>query len=905
MRTVYLGTSPFAAAVLERLAASAHRPSLVVTRPDRPKGRGRSLQAPPVADAARALGLELIQPEDLHAPDVLARIAAEEPGALVVCAYGVLVKEPLLSDHEIVNVHPSLLPRWRGAAPLERAIMAGDAETGVSIMRLTAGLDSGPVCLAEATPIGPDDDYGTLAARLQELAGRLLVRALDERPPWVEQDAAGVTYAHKIEAADRALDPTRRPETAERTVRALRPHIGARIPLPDGSFLGVVAAAVDGPTLAPAGGRVRTDGERLLLDCRGGALELTEIRPPGGRPMAAGDWLRGRPDPALTDFWLDPTLPGLSVEELVGRARAEWAGAEEWAPGLAALGWRGTPEVLDALRGLADDPDPVARSVAAYVAGQLGAPLRSQPAASAALLEGMAAVEADPAVLAVVAEALGQLGAPWGLDVLLGLRGHPHAAVRDGVVDALAGRADPAAVAALVELSRDTEPAIRDWATFALGTLTDQDSPELRDALVARLDDGDAEARIEAVHGLALRADPRAVEPALALLADAERGATVWSRHALLEATILLGGAERRRTVRTAPAAARRRLARDDAGARPHARARALRGRLSATARARRAPERRRAPGPGREPQRGREPERAPEPRRAPERPGRGSAAAGAASPEPEGRPEPERGPQQRARDRRPGPDWRAPGCRRRARGWRAPGCRRRGAGFAGAGLSSARGRVGGGRVVVGAGAGFAGAGLSGRGRRVRRSRVVGRGRRVRGSRVVGRGRRVRGSRVVRSRRRVRGRGLRAVVAARGARIAAVVVAAIVVGVRHTAGVGRAVVVAARALRVVRVAVAGRVGRDRRERARVARVGAGRDLVGVGGAVAVAVDSLSERERIGAELDLQLVGDAVLVGVQLRLVGRGARVGRVRPGLHLDPVADAVAVRVDIESFAP
>ena len=540
MRTVYLGTSPFAAGVLERLAGSAHRPSLVVTRPDRPKGRGRTLQAPPVADTARGLGIALIQPEDLHAPEVLARIAAEAPGALVVCAYGVLVKEPLLSDHEIVNVHPSLLPRWRGAAPIERAIMAGDAETGVSIMRLTAGLDSGPVCLAGRTPIGPDDDFGTLAARLEALAGDLLVRALDERPPWVEQDEAGVTYAHKLEAADRALDPTRRPETAERTVRALRPHIGARIPLPDGSFLGVVASVVDGPTLAPAGGRVRTDGERLLLDCRGGALELTEVRPPGGRPMAARDWLRGRPDPALTDFWLDPELPGLTVGELIARARAEWAGAEEWAPGLAALGWRGTPEVLEALRPLAADPDPTARSVAAYVAGQLGAPLPAQPEASAALLETMAAAERDPAVLAVIAEALGRLGAPWGLDVLLALREHADPGVREGVADALAGRPDPAAVAALIELSRDAEPAIRDWATFALGTLSDEDSPALRDALVARLDDADPEARIEAVHGLALRGDARGVEAALALLAAAERGATVWSRHALEEATILL-----------------------------------------------------------------------------------------------------------------------------------------------------------------------------------------------------------------------------------------------------------------------------------------------------------------------------------------------------------------------------
>ncbi len=148
MRTVYLGTSPFAAAVLERLAATAHSPALVITRPDRPKGRGRALRSTAVADAARALGLELIAPEQLHAPEVLARIAAAEPEALVLCAFGVLVSEPLLSEYEIFNVHPSLLPRWRGAAPIERAIMAGDAETGVSIMRLTEGLDSGPGLLA-------------------------------------------------------------------------------------------------------------------------------------------------------------------------------------------------------------------------------------------------------------------------------------------------------------------------------------------------------------------------------------------------------------------------------------------------------------------------------------------------------------------------------------------------------------------------------------------------------------------------------------------------------------------------------------------------------------------------------------------------------------------------------------
>ena len=324
-------------------------------------------------------------------------------------------------------------------------------------------------------------------------------------------------------------------------MRALRPHIGARLPLPGGGYLGVGAAVPDGPTLAPAGGRVRTDGDRLLLDCRGGALELTEVQPPGGRPMPAQAWLRGRPDPALTDFWLDPRLPGRETGELVRLAVEEWDSGEEWAPYLSALGWRGTPEVLEALAPLADDPDPRARSVAAYVAGQLGTPVRTLPEASAALLGRMGETERDPRVLAAIAEALGHLGEPWGLDWLLRMRGHADARVRDGVVAALAGRSDPAAVDALIELSADADPAIRDWATFALGTLATQDSPALREALVARLADADADARIEAVYGLSLRGDTRAIEPALELLESGVEGGSFWTRHALQEAAIRLG----------------------------------------------------------------------------------------------------------------------------------------------------------------------------------------------------------------------------------------------------------------------------------------------------------------------------------------------------------------------------
>jgi len=286
-RTAFLGTSQFAAAVLARLADSPHRPQLVVTRPDRPAGRGRRLASPPVADAARELGLPLAQPESVNADDARAQIADAAPEVVVVCAFGALIREPLLSDFEMINVHPSLLPRWRGAAPVERAIMAGDAETGVAIMRVTAGLDSGPVYLMGREPIAPDDTYGTLAARLQVLAADLLLRVLDERPESVEQTEEGVTYADKIGPADRTLDPAATAVVNDRVVRALTPHIGARVALADGSLLGVLRAAVRDPDAA---GELRAEGQRLLL----GGLELLEVQPAGGRPMDAAAYLRGR-----------------------------------------------------------------------------------------------------------------------------------------------------------------------------------------------------------------------------------------------------------------------------------------------------------------------------------------------------------------------------------------------------------------------------------------------------------------------------------------------------------------------------------------------------------------------------------------------------------------------------------
>ncbi len=292
MRTVYIGTSAFAAAVLERLTASQHRPALAVSRPDRPRGRGRKLAPPPVAQAARSLGIDLFQPEDVNAPEALERIVAADPGAACVCAYGALIREPLLSAYPMLNVHPSLLPRWRGAAPIERAIMAGDDQTGVSIMRLVEGLDSGPVCLRQAEPIRADDDYGSLAARLERLGGELLVRALDEGRAFEDQDESGATYAEKVGPGDRLLDPARAAADLEHLVRALHPHIGARLELPGGELLGVRRARVAGGAVAE--GELLFHDGGLLLGCSAGALELIEVQPAGGRPMPAADYARGR-----------------------------------------------------------------------------------------------------------------------------------------------------------------------------------------------------------------------------------------------------------------------------------------------------------------------------------------------------------------------------------------------------------------------------------------------------------------------------------------------------------------------------------------------------------------------------------------------------------------------------------
>ena len=256
MRFGFAASAPFGAEVLERLAAR-HEIPFVLTKPDAPAGRGRGLRPAPAKLKAMQLGLPVVERLD-DLPD-------EE--TIVLVAYGSLIPRERLDRHLWLNVHPSLLPRWRGAAPVERALMAGDEETGVTLIKLVEGLDAGPIAAQEAFPIGPEDDAGAVYDRATGLSIELLERVLPG-PSFEPQPEAGVTYAEKIGTDDRALDLSR-PEEAVNRVRALSPHIGARAQL-EGRPVKVWRARIED-----------------------GAFVPLEVQPPGGRRMAYAEWLRG------------------------------------------------------------------------------------------------------------------------------------------------------------------------------------------------------------------------------------------------------------------------------------------------------------------------------------------------------------------------------------------------------------------------------------------------------------------------------------------------------------------------------------------------------------------------------------------------------------------------------------
>jgi methionyl-tRNA formyltransferase len=263
-RIAVAATAPFGADVLQRLA-SRHEVVTLLTRPDAPRGRGRKLAPPPAKVVAESLQIPVLQPPRLTS-DVC--IHSHHLDAVVVAAYGLLIPESLLAEPLWLNVHPSLLPRWRGAAPVERAIMAGDDETGVTIHETVKELDAGPIAAQRAFPIGPDDDAAVVFAHAADLAADLLDDVLAQ-PNFTPQPEEGATYAEKITAADRELDLSRPADEIHNRVRALSPHIGAR-------------ATVDGRRLTIWRTRV-VDGE----------LELLEVQPEGRRRMTYAEYLRG------------------------------------------------------------------------------------------------------------------------------------------------------------------------------------------------------------------------------------------------------------------------------------------------------------------------------------------------------------------------------------------------------------------------------------------------------------------------------------------------------------------------------------------------------------------------------------------------------------------------------------
>lgn len=263
-RIAVAATAPFGADVLERLAA--HREvAAVLTRPDAPAGRGRKLAPPPAKAVAERLGIPVLQPERLEPP-----LDLDAP-TVVVVAYGLLVPEPLLEERLWLNVHPSLLPRWRGAAPVERAIMAGDVETGVTVHRTVKELDAGPVAAQGSFLVEEDDDAGAVYEKAAALADELLASVLDDpAPAFTPQPEEGATYAGKIEPDDRILDLERPARELVDVVRALSPHIGAR-------------AELEGRSVTVWRARIGEDG----------SFEPLEVQPDGGRRMEYDAWLRG------------------------------------------------------------------------------------------------------------------------------------------------------------------------------------------------------------------------------------------------------------------------------------------------------------------------------------------------------------------------------------------------------------------------------------------------------------------------------------------------------------------------------------------------------------------------------------------------------------------------------------
>ena len=299
MRIIFMGTPDFAVPALTALVAAGHHVVCAYTQPPRPAGRGKQLQPSPVQRKAEELGIAVRHPVTLRDLEVQADFAALGADLAVVAAYGLILPQAVLDAPRLgcLNVHASLLPRWRGAAPIQRAILAGDAETGVTIMQMEAGLDTGPMLAIARTPVA-DKTAGQLIAELAELGGALMVEVLADFPghhPQV-QPADGVTYASKIDKAESRLDFSQSAAQVEQQVRAFAPTPGAWFELA-GERYRVLAAQI---TRHPGLDHGITLDDQLTIGCGNGAIRPTLIQRAGRGVMAAGDLLRGFPIPAGT-----------------------------------------------------------------------------------------------------------------------------------------------------------------------------------------------------------------------------------------------------------------------------------------------------------------------------------------------------------------------------------------------------------------------------------------------------------------------------------------------------------------------------------------------------------------------------------------------------------------------------
>lgn len=301
MRLIFLGSPPFAVPVFERVLASPYRIVALVTPPDRPSGRGLRVARSPLASAADRAGIEVLQPATTKSADFVTALAARRPDVLLVASYGEILQDEVLrlAPHGAINVHASLLPRWRGASPIQAAILAGDEWTGVTIQRLVRALDAGDVLLAERTRIETEETAGELTARLAELGGEAAVRALDlletGSARWTPQDPDRVTRAGKLTKAAGRIDWTKSAAEIARLVRAMNPWPLARTMLEDGRELAVLRArpaAETAPATAASAGAL-LDAERFVVAAGSGALELLSVQPAGKPAMDASAFLRG------------------------------------------------------------------------------------------------------------------------------------------------------------------------------------------------------------------------------------------------------------------------------------------------------------------------------------------------------------------------------------------------------------------------------------------------------------------------------------------------------------------------------------------------------------------------------------------------------------------------------------